>query len=126
MMRLLLKHGADPKVVHRVEYTPDGLVTGRRTLVTTALTAATGMGGGGTTWVQPSRVEREASMLEAVKLAVELGVDVNAANTDGRTALDAGRALKYESVVAFLVEHGAKPGTKPTEQDKPAPIPATR
>ena len=49
--------------------------------------------------------------LESVKLAVELGVDVNAANPDGRTALDAARALKYDSVVAFLVERGAKPGT---------------
>jgi ankyrin repeat protein len=120
VMRLLLNHGADPKVVHRVEYTPDGLVTKRQTLVTTALMAATGMGGGGTAWVQPSRAEREAPMLEAVKLAVELGVDVNVANTDGRTALDAARALKYESVATFLVEHGAKPGTSPAGENKPA------
>jgi ankyrin repeat protein len=120
VMRLLLTHGADPKIVHRVEYTPDGLVTKRQTLSTTALMAATGMGGGGTAWVQPSRAEREAPMLEAVKLAVELGVDVNVANTDGRTALDAARALKYESVVTFLVEHGAGPGTSPAGENKPA------
>ena len=106
--------------MHRVDYTPDGLVTKPQTLATTTLMAATGMGGGGTAWVQPNRAEREAPMLEAVKLAVELGVDVNAANTDGRTALDAARALKYESVAAFLVEHGAKPGIKPDGQDKPA------
>ena len=117
MMRLLLKHGADPKVVHRVDYTADALVTERRTLATTALMAATGMGAGGTAWVQPSRVEREAPMLEAVKLAVEAGVDVNAANTDGRTALDAAQALKYQTVVAFLVERGARPGTKKPEQE---------
>jgi ankyrin repeat protein len=80
--------------------------------------AATGMGGG-TAWVQPTRAEREAPMLEAVKLAVELGVDVNAANTDGGTALDAAQALKYQTVVAFLVEHGAKPGTKKTGQNPP-------
>jgi len=36
-----------------------------------------------------------------------LGVDVNAADTDGRTALDAARALKFERVASFLVEHGA-------------------
>ena len=42
-----------------------------------------------------------------MKLAVELGVDVNAANDDGRTALDGAKALKYESVVKFLVEQGA-------------------
>jgi ankyrin repeat protein len=115
MMRLLLKHGADPKFVHRVEYTADALVTERRTLATTALMAATGMGGGGTAWVQPSRAEREAPMLEAVKLAVEAGADVNAANTDGRTALDAAQALKYQAVVAFLVERGAKSGVRKTE-----------
>ena len=118
LMRLLVKHGADPSFVHRVDYTPDGLVTEPKTLATTTLMAATGMGGG-TAWVAPIRAEREAPMLEAVKLAVELGVDVNAANTDGSTALDAAQALKYQTVVTFLVEHGAKPGTKKTGQNPP-------
>ena len=76
--------------------------------------AATGMGGG-TAWVPLGRAEREALTLEAVKLAVELGVDVNAANTDGRTALDAAKALKYDAVVKFLVEKGATPGTRRKE-----------
>ena len=119
LMRLLAKHGADPLFVHRVDYTADALVTERRKMATTALMAATGMGGG-TAWVQPSRAEREAPMLEAVKLAVEAGVDVNAANTDGRTALDAAQALKYQTVVSFLVEHGAKPGATKTGQNGPA------
>ena len=66
--------------------------------------------GGGTSWVPPDRREREALMLEAVKLALEHGVDVNAANDDGRTALDAARALKFERVVAFLEANGARPG----------------
>src|SRR5207244_3885301 len=79
-----------------------------RTRTTTALMAATGMGGGGTGWVQPQRSEREALTLEAVTLAAELGVDVNVANTDGRTALDAAKALKYETVVKFLLEKGAR------------------
>jgi len=56
----------------------------------------------------------------AVKVALELGVDVNAANTDGSTALDAAQALKYQTVVTFLAEHGAKPGTKKTGQNPPA------
>ena len=119
LMRLLVKHGADPLFVHRVDYTADALITERRTMATTALMAATGMGGG-TAWVQPSRAEREAPMLEAVKLAVGLGVDVNAANTDGRTALDAAQALKYQAVITFLTEHGAKPGASKTEQNGPA------
>jgi ankyrin repeat protein len=109
IMRLLVEHGADPLFVHRAEYHREE--GERRTEATTALMAATGMGGGAA-WVQPDRSEREALTLEAVKIAVELGVDVNAANTDGRTALDAARALKYDSVVKFLVDNGAQPGTR--------------
>jgi ankyrin repeat protein len=105
VMRLLVEHGADPLFVHHAEYHKEE-GTERRTETTTALMAATGMGGG-TAWVQPGRSEREALSLEAVKLAIELGVDVNAANADGRTALDAAKALKYETVVRFLVEQGA-------------------
>jgi ankyrin repeat protein len=51
-----------------------------------------------------------------VKLAAELGIDLNAANVDGRTALDAAKALKYDSVVKFLIEKGAKSG-KPGSQE---------
>lgn len=105
VMRLLVKHGADPLFVHRAEYHTEGGT--HRSETTTALMAATGMGGG-TAWVQPDRSEREALTLETVKLTVDLGVDVNATNTDGRTALDAARAQKYESVVKFLVEKGAR------------------
>jgi ankyrin repeat protein len=114
VMRLLVKHGGDPLFVHHADYAVEA-VMGRRAQVTTALMAATGMGGG-TAWVQPDRGEREALMLEAVKLATQPGVDVNAANTDGRTALDAARALQYEAVVKFLVERGARGGTIKKEQ----------
>jgi ankyrin repeat protein len=100
LMRLLLEHGADPLFVHRATYWA-GDPAEPRTQVTTALMAATGMGGGAA-WVRPRRAESEAAMLEAVKLAVELGVNVNIVNSDGRTALDAARALKYETVVSFL------------------------
>jgi ankyrin repeat protein len=114
VMRLLVDYGADPLIVHRGDHVVEskgGTGTGfeHKTDTTTALMAATGMGGG-TTWIPPERGRREALTLEAVKLAVELGVDVNAANTDGRTALDAAKTAKLESVVAYLVEHGAKSG----------------
>ena len=105
VMRLLAKHGADPLFVHRSDE-----VLGRgfqhRKEATTALMAATGMGGG-SAWVKPARGELEALTLEAIKLAVELGVDVNAVNTDGSTALDAAKESGYESVVQFLVKKGA-------------------
>jgi ankyrin repeat protein len=110
VMRLLVKQGADPLVVHRNEYYVNDL-NDRRTQATTALMAAIGVGGG-RAWVQPDRNQHEALILESVKLAIELGVDVNAVNTDGRTALDAARALKLESVVNLLVEKGAREGKK--------------
>jgi ankyrin repeat protein len=114
VMRLLVKHGADPLFVHRVDWVADegGFGGKPRTAATTAVMAAVGMGGRGVAaWVEPARGEREALALETVKLAAELGVDVNAADTDGRTALDAAKTLKYASVVNFLVEKGAKAGT---------------
>ncbi len=109
VMRLLLKHGVNPLFVHHANYHSDDPVE-PRSQTTTALMAATGMGGG-VAWVPPNRHEREPLMLAAVTIAIEQGVDVNAANTDGRTALDAARALKFESVVKFLVDHGAQGGT---------------
>jgi uncharacterized protein len=112
IMRLLAAHGADPLFVHHGDHVVEGRGGNgyeHRTETTTALMAATGMGGG-TAWVQPGRGQREALTLEAVTLAAELGVDVNAASTNGRTALDAAKALKYDSVVAFLSEKGARPG----------------
>jgi ankyrin repeat protein len=118
MMRLLAKHGADPLVVHRVEYAVGESIPVRRREATTALMAAAGMGGG-TAWVQPARGERESLALEAVKVAMELGVDPNAANVDGRTALDAAETQGYDVLVDFLLEKGAKPGTPVDTQTSP-------
>jgi ankyrin repeat protein len=109
VMRLLLKHGANASVVHRGDYHAEEPVE-PRSHVTNAVSAAAGMGGG-VAWVQPDRREREPLMLEAITLAVEHGIDVNLENTDGRTALDAARAQKFERVVKFLLDHGARAGT---------------
>jgi len=114
VMRLLLKYGADPRFVHHGDRMVEGRGEGfrHRLDATTALMAATGMGGG-RPWVQPARSERERLTLETVKLAVDLGIDINAANTDERTALDGAADLKYESVVSYLLAHGAKGTGKP-------------
>jgi ankyrin repeat protein len=119
VMRLLVERGADPLFVHRSERVIDGKGTffDRRREATTALMAAVGMGGGGNGWVPVEPARREALMLETVKLAIELGVDVNAVNVDGRTALDAaaGQKQKSATVVAFLLEKGAKSGKTESE-----------
>jgi len=114
VMRRLVQAGANPLFVHhgeRVVDGPGGTAFQRRTDVTTAVMAAVGMGGG-EAWIDIERGAREGLILDAVKLALELGVDVNAANTDGRTALDAARALKNDAVVRLLLEKGARSGTK--------------
>ena len=111
IMHLLAQHGADPHFVHRADYVPSrrGI---RRREATTGLMAALGMGGGRRVraWVPGDGGEPEARALATVKQAVELGVDVNAADLDGRTALDAATDWAYETVIEFLVERGAKSG----------------
>jgi ankyrin repeat protein len=111
VMRLLVKHGADPLFVHHADYVAEqgfGQTPHKETV--NALMAATGMIRV-SPWVDIPRPEREALTLETVKLTLELGADLNLANTDGRTALDAAKALRYQSVVDFLVAKGAKAGT---------------
>ena len=104
--------------VHRVEYF-GGLGAEPRQQATTALMAAVAMGGGAA-WVPIDRSEREALTLETVKLALELGVDINAVNADGRTALDGAKTLKYDSIVKFLTDKGAKAGTPRKREAPPA------
>lgn len=118
LMRLLAEHGADPMVVNDVTYPSGSSQAGDEYTITeegptTALMAAVGMGGhhnralidrnrGSPGFYLPPRHEREARTLEAVRVAVELGVDPMRANGNGRTALQHVRDLEYESVVEFL------------------------
>ena len=117
VMRMLVKHGADPKIVLKSDY-----MTGRnnhRKEETTAMMAAMGMGGGAA-WVPVPKAQREGLALESAKLAADLGVDVNAANTDGRTALDAAQSLKYGSVAQFLTDKGGRASGKAGPKEAPA------
>ena len=129
IMRLLVRHGADPHATHDPRYwTRDrGTAAGRMWVEegeTTALMAAVGLGGRDPLWAVnhrarvgeatelgggPDRTAAEAAALEAVRVAIELGVDVDAANARGRTAVSAARINGFDEVAAFLVEHGAAP-----------------
>ena len=109
VMRLLAEHGADPLFVHHADYmrTIGTYGANRTTEATTALMAAVGMGGSRRmrAFVSPDPADLEALSLEAVKLAVELGVDVDAVDEEGRTAAD---AAIYDSVVDFLSRVGRR------------------
>jgi uncharacterized protein len=123
IMRLLAEHGADPKFVLHAKWTASvGTGAVDKAENSTPLLAALGLSGDGGGrdaggaggfggWVPWPAGPRELLALETVKLAVQLGIDVNATTIDGRTALDGAKSLRYASVVSFLQEKGAKPGT---------------
>jgi ankyrin repeat protein len=97
VMRLLLKHGADPKVSTFAGTTP--------------LMAAAGVN-----WVYDQTFdEGPAARLEAVKLCFDLGNDVNAINSMGLTALMGAANRGSDDIISFLVEKGAKLEVKDKE-----------
>jgi ankyrin repeat protein len=100
VMRLLAKHGADPRIVHTSKYML-GERFNQRIEKTTPILAALG-NGGGTPWVPIPTKNREALVLETIRVAAELGANPKAANTDGRTAIEVARAMGYSSVVRYL------------------------
>jgi len=90
LMKLLLEYGADLLIP-----TKNG---------DTALMAASGIG-----WVEGVTFEwSKKENLEAVRLCLELGIDVNTADGDGRTALHGAAHKGRNDVVQLLVDHGAR------------------
>lgn len=107
-MRLLVAHGADPLLPNRVNVTP--------------LMAAAGAG-----FMQGEHPGTEAEALEATKLAIELGNDVNAIadfgereeradlRFSGMTALYGAAQRGANSIVRLLVDRGARLDVKTRE-----------
>jgi ankyrin repeat protein len=90
LMKLLLAHGADPKI--------------ETVLHVTALQVAAGIG-----WVEGITYEwSPESTLEAVKMLIDLGLDVNAQADTGRTAMHGAAHKGATAVVQVLYDHGAK------------------
>ena len=94
IMRLLAAAGADTSL---------SLKDGR----TPAMVAAAGK----TTGLRRLRLA-ENKILETVKVALDLGVDVNADSQAGDTALHVAAASKFESVIRLLAERGASLDTR--------------
>ena len=90
LMKLLLAHGADPKI-------PTALGV-------TSLQVAAGIG-----WVEGITYEwSPQATFEAVKMLIDLGVDVNAQADTGRTALHGAAHKGRTDVIQILADHGAK------------------
>jgi len=89
LMRVLLEHGADPKLGN----TSDGL---------NPLMVAAGLD-----WTEKIRGS-EAEALETVQWLVAQGLDVNAATKTGDTALHGAAYRGADSIVLYLIEKGAR------------------
>ncbi|HTW64376.1 MAG TPA: ankyrin repeat domain-containing protein [Bryobacteraceae bacterium] len=92
VMQLLLAKGADPKLTTRF-----GITT---------VMAAAGLGTKEEDTTGRRKTEDEA--IAAIKLLLAAGVDVNAADRQGQTALHGAAQKGYDQVVQFLADHGAK------------------
>jgi ankyrin repeat protein len=93
LMRMLLDAGADPKLTLKDR--------------TTVLMIASAGGAVVGAYAVAIPVTEESS-IEAIKLCLDRGVDINAFNTTGTTAVHAAVQRGAEKVVRFLAEHGAK------------------
>ena len=98
-MRLLLDHGANPNLPAKN--------------FTTALMFAAGLGSG--------RNRSEDDALEAVRLCLDRGADVNAFNTNGLTALHVA-VERSDRIVKLLADRGAELDLKDKDGRTPLDI----
>jgi uncharacterized protein len=91
LMRVLIEMGADPKLPNLTNTTP--------------LMAAAGLG----TTEPLEEAGEEAEALEAVKMLLDLGANVNAIDNNGDTAMHGAAYGAYPTVVKLLAERGADP-----------------
>ena len=97
LMRILGAGGANPRLVTEEKAT---------LLMAAAMAACTGT----CPYAGANRDNEEdaRNALEAVKVAVEAGVDVNAINSDGQTSMHAAAFTGSDAIVQFLADHGAQ------------------
>lgn len=94
IMRVLLAHGADPKVKTKV---------GTETLM-----FASGLGGAGRFTAFEDKQATDADFIDAAALCLDRGADINAVNANGQTALHLAGTVRSEAFIRFLIERGAR------------------
>jgi ankyrin repeat protein len=91
-MRVLLDEGADPTIATRAGVNP--------------LMAASGLGTSDSD--STGRYKTEAQINEAIRMLIDAGLDVNATNGRGQSAVHGAALLGYDEVVRFLAANGAR------------------
>lgn len=99
MMRILAGRGADTRIVSRDKTTP--------LMVAAGVDFVDGQDKYGRRWFQDS-MPLQLAALEALKLCMTLGNDINDANANGQTALHGATYFGSTLLVQFLYENGAK------------------
>lgn len=107
MMRVLLTGGADPTITNQNGANALHVAAGLR-LSEQSIKPATTLGFGS-----------EDDSVEAIKLLLDAGMDVNAADKLGNTAVGAAAARNARKVVEFLVARGARVDSKPKAAELP-------
>jgi ankyrin repeat protein len=97
MMQLFNAHGADPNIVAK------GGISSLMAAARSSCTGACAFKGGG----NESKDEEIAISYRAVKIIVDMGININAKNDDGRTAMHMAAFTGAETVVKYLAENGA-------------------
>lgn len=103
LMRFLVSKGADPLLA--------------TTNNTTALMVAAGLGN-----FEDRTTEEKKSALEAAKMLLEWGADVNAVGENGWTALHGAAYTGEDAIAQFLVENGARMDVKDVFEQTPLSI----
>lgn len=106
IMRALAAAGADPKLktTETVFFSGANGVRLQSVADSTPIMIAAGMGRNPAEYSP----KEEQDALEAAKAAVELGVDINAVNAYGWTALHVAAYIGADSIIQYLAEKGAK------------------
>jgi uncharacterized protein len=96
VMALLLDKGADPKLTTRNGINP--------------IMAAAGLGTKEEDTIGRKKTEKE--VVDSIDLCLKTGVDINAVDSRGQTALHGAAQKGWDQVVQYLVDHGAKVDVK--------------
>lgn len=108
LMRPLIEKGADLKLTTKAG--------------ATALMFASGLGGAGRFAEYEERHATDTEIIEAARLCLEAGADINAVNDAGQAALHFAVSGREDGFIRFLAEHGARPDIKDRQGRTPLDV----